>query len=327
MYKILSALLMLSVAYGASAQHNIDAAAIQADDARISQWAATCVVERGWIDIADKGQGYASVGADQNATGPLSSTTPNIVSLGDSGVAVLTFAQPIKNMAGPDFAVFENGFLHPTDSGLAFLELAFVEVSSDGVNYVRFPAYYNGQDTAQITNFTYVKGQDYINLAGRYIHGYGTPFDLEELSDSTAVDINNITHVRIVDVIGSLDTAIGSKDALGRMINDPYATAFASGGFDLTGVAVLNATPNAIKPADNDHYITLSPNPVKNTMVIHADNLPAFYYQIVNINGSTVKRGNAESGAAVDVSALPAGLYYCILKYGGSKRSIKFVKQ
>ncbi|RYD94177.1 MAG: T9SS type A sorting domain-containing protein [Sphingobacteriales bacterium] len=317
----------LSTAYFAAAQHNLDNAAVKADDARISQWAATCVVERGWLDIADKAQGYASAGADQNATGPLSGTSPNIVSLGDSGVAVMTFAVPIRNADGPDFAVFENGFLDPTDSGKAFLELAFVEVSSDGVHYVRFPAYYNGPDTAQVTNFTYVKGQDYVNLAGRYIHGYGTPFDLEELQDSAAVDINNITHIRIVDVIGSLDPAVGSKDAAGRMINDPYATAFASGGFDLTGVAVLNATPSNIAGHNDRYTLTLSPNPVADHIVINADKLPAFYYQIVNINGAAVLQGNAGSGTAIGVSGLPAGVYYCILKYGNTKRAIKFVKQ
>lgn len=326
MYKILSTLLLLPVAYCSSAQHNLDAAAIKFNDARISQWAAGCTVERGWKDIADKSQGYASVGTEQNAVGPLT-TTGSVVSLGDSGVAVLTFAEPIRNVEGPDFAVFENGFLHPTDSGLAFLELAFVEVSSDGINYVRFPAAYNGQDTTQIDNFTYVKGQDYVNLAGRYIQGYGTPFDLEALRDSTMVDIDNITHVRIVDVIGSLDPAIGSKDASGRMINDPYATAFASGGFDLSGVAVLNATSTNMPALNEIHNISLSPNPATNNVVINADKLSAFYYQIVNINGTTVKQGKSESRANIDVSALPAGVYYCILKYGTEKSVIKFVKQ
>lgn len=325
MYKILSTLLLLPVAYFSSAQNNLDAAAIHVYDTRISQWATGCTVERGWLNIADKSLGYASAGIDQNATGSV--VTGNIVSLGDSGVAVLTFADPIRNVDGPDFAVFENGFLHPTDSSLAFLELAFVEVSSDGINYVRFPAAYNGQDTAQVGNFTYVNGHDYVNLAGRYIQGYGTPFDLEALRESAMVDIDHITHVRIVDVIGSVDPAIGSKDAAGRMINDPYATVFASGGFDLSGVAVLNAAPNSIVK-NSDHYnISLSPNPATNNVVINIDGLPAFYYQIVNINGATVKQGNSESGTNIGVSALPAGVYYCILKYGDAKRAIKFVKQ
>jgi len=51
-----------------------------------------------------------------------------IVSLGDSGVADVTFAGAIYNGPGADFAVFENGFLNATNDSLAFLELAFVEV-------------------------------------------------------------------------------------------------------------------------------------------------------------------------------------------------------
>ena len=55
--------------------------------------------------------------------------------LGDDGSLVLTFPAPIADGAGPDFAVFENAF------STEFLELAFVEVSSDGTNFTRFPAH------------------------------------------------------------------------------------------------------------------------------------------------------------------------------------------
>jgi hypothetical protein len=47
--------------------------------------------------------------------------------------------------------------------------------------------------------------------------------------------------VRIVDVVGSL--TLGSVDSLGNVVNDPYPTAFASGGFDLDAVGVLHAVP------------------------------------------------------------------------------------
>ena len=60
------------------------------------------------------------------------------VSLGDGGTVVLTFPQPIGDVPGPDFAVFENGFKAFDNS--FFLELAHVEVSSDGVNFYRFPS-------------------------------------------------------------------------------------------------------------------------------------------------------------------------------------------
>jgi len=37
------------------------------------------------------------------------------------------------------------------DSNMAFLELGFVEVSTDGIRYVRFPAVTNVQDTFNLT--------------------------------------------------------------------------------------------------------------------------------------------------------------------------------
>ena len=73
-----------------------------------------------------------------------------IVSLGDAGVAVLTFSTPIRNGQGPDFAVFENAFSN------TFLELALVEVSSDGQNFVRFDAISNTDTTLQIGGFGHV---------------------------------------------------------------------------------------------------------------------------------------------------------------------------
>ncbi|MCZ7193760.1 hypothetical protein, partial [Salmonella enterica] len=71
------------------------------------------------MDIANPSLGYASYGTDVNGT--LKAGVNGLVSLGDNGVAILEFAKPIKNGAGPDFAVFENAFDLGTNQ---FLELA-----------------------------------------------------------------------------------------------------------------------------------------------------------------------------------------------------------
>ena len=111
--------------------------AISNSDNRILSWAVGCQVNRGWQDIATK-EAKASFGTIEYAIGEATtSTTTEAISLGDGGTALLTFDRPIVNGAGPDFAVFENSF---NDS---FLELAFVEVSSDGIHFVRFPAISN----------------------------------------------------------------------------------------------------------------------------------------------------------------------------------------
>ena len=49
--------------------------------------------------------------------------------------------------------------------------------------------------------------------------------------------------MRIVDVVGTTNAVFATHDSLGNIVNDPYPTVFASGGFDLDGVAALNVVP------------------------------------------------------------------------------------
>ncbi|MCQ2299616.1 MAG: T9SS type A sorting domain-containing protein [Bacteroidales bacterium] len=207
--------------------------AVKYDDSRILGWATTCQVERGYTDVANPGS-YVSFGDSSMAVGPCDNNNVNVVSLGDGGRATLTFEYPIANGEGYDFAVYENSF---NDS---FLELAFVEVSSDGEHFVRFPATSLTPTTAQVGPYGSVDPTFINNLAGKYRAGWGTPFDLDELRDSANLDVNNIRYVRVVDVVGSVDPQYGSKDAFGHLVNDPYPTDGYSGGFDLDGVAVMH---------------------------------------------------------------------------------------
>lgn len=210
--------------------------AVRFDSCIVAAWATGCTVVRGPVDITDPDGPRVRYGADSMAIGPAGTVTTRAVSLGDGGVATLTFAEPIRNIPGPDFAVFENSF---NDS---FLELGFVEVSSDGERFVRFRATSLTPTDVQVGSNGSIDPTLLNNLAGKYRVGYGTPFDLEELRDSAAIDINSVTHVRIVDVVGTVDPQFATRDAKGRIVNDPWPTRdtmWASGGFDLTGVAVL----------------------------------------------------------------------------------------
>ena len=150
--------------------------AIAADDNQFVAWATSVVLTRGPQDISNPNSPLASFGDETNAIGP---ATPNnsmdAVSLGDGGSALVTFERPIQNGEGPDFAVFEN------DNNGGFLELAFVEVSSDGVHFVRFPATSLTQTETQTGSFAFTNPTFINNLAGKFQIGYGTPFDLEEL--------------------------------------------------------------------------------------------------------------------------------------------------
>jgi hypothetical protein len=167
------------------------------------------------------------------------------VSLGDAGVATLTFENPIADGPGYDFAVFENGFApNPSEPNIMFLELAFVEVSSDGVHYEPFDAVSLTQSEAQVPAFGFsstIDTTDIHNFAGKYRMGYGTPFDLEEIRDvNDLVDVAAITHIRLIDVVGTLQSEYACSDSLGNVINDPWPTDFSTGGFDLDAVGVIN---------------------------------------------------------------------------------------
>lgn len=211
--------------------------AIDKDSSVFVDWASGCSIQRGYMDIAQPDSGYASIGDSHSAIGKAGLN--GVVSLGDAGVATLTFQSPIFNGAGFDFAVFENGFY--TQSPLAFLEFAFVEVSSDGNNFFRFSPTSHIQDTTQMAMIG-VDCSLVNNLAGKYVFGYGTPFDLEELKSEIGLDVNSITHVRVIDVVGTIAEQFATHDQSGNKINDPYPTLFASSGFDLDAVGVIHST-------------------------------------------------------------------------------------
>jgi hypothetical protein len=200
--------------------------AVEVDDSRISGWAS------GWEPpVAWGSEVEGKWKTPELALGPAQGTALDIVSLGRGGEIVMTFDPPISDGPGSDLAVFENG---ATDT---FLELALVEVSSDGVHFARFDSGYVCAEP--VSAFGALDPECCSGLAGKYRQGFGTPFDLELLryrplvQDGT-VDLTAITHVRLVDVIGD-----GSaSDSFGNRIYDPYPTV-GSAGFDLDAIAVL----------------------------------------------------------------------------------------
>jgi len=205
--------------------------AIKSDSSCFVNWASECTVKRGFAQINLPDSGYASVGTANAAIGP--ALKNGVVSLGDGGSAVLYFNPPIEDQDGFDFAIFENAFLD------TFLEFAHVEVSNDKVNWIKFPSVSLTQNTKQVDPFGYTYPEHISNLAGKYKMPYGVPFDLAELKDSLYYK-TTFQYVRITDVVGSINPTLGSKDSKGNMINDPWPTPFASSGFDLDAVGVIN---------------------------------------------------------------------------------------
>jgi hypothetical protein len=233
----------------APAPEEVGSTAVSFEDPRILAWATgVASIERGPVDIAVPNGARASHGAAADALGAATEEVFDVVSLGDGGQITLTFAAPIADRPGADFAVFENGF----EDG--YIELAFVEVSSDGVNFFRFAAQSLTPVTKQVGNLDYLEPTDIHNLAGKYRAGYGVPFDLSELAGTPGLNVFAVTQVRIVDAIGTVNGALASRDSSGRMVNDPYPTNFTTGGFDLDGVAVLQPEPQSFMDWVDAHF-------------------------------------------------------------------------
>lgn len=233
--------------------------AMHADSSAFVAWAMDCVAEPGPMNITNPSAGTAGAGWPASNVIGYPQGTMGVTCLGDGGRATVTFASPICNRPGPDFAVFENGFENAQMPGMYFLELGFVEVSSDGVNFFRFPAITYVQTETQLGGSGCINPTQIHNLASKYPAMYGTPFELDELPDDPLLNKNNITHVRVVDVIGNIDPEYCTYDSEGHRVNDPWPTPFASCGMDLDAVGVIHDLAHFPAP-DEPPYVV---NPVE----------------------------------------------------------------
>jgi hypothetical protein len=239
---------------------------------------------RGWAtDVVSyyPAPGLAGQWSDPSmALGPVTGSNIDIVSLGDldsvqigqglaPGEITLGFAEPIRQGKGYDFVVFENGFVSNTNTqagslaGQMFAELAYVEVSSNGVDFVRFPAV--SLTGEPVGRYGTIEIGNVYNVAGKHPNArgacVGTPFDLEDITGDPAVvsgllDVNDVRYVRIVDIPGSgdfHDEAVTHIDPATWPAWDLYAGSHPiydawdpapgapnpSGGFDLEAIGVL----------------------------------------------------------------------------------------
>lgn len=314
-------LILCSLTFNLQAQYHAPAEqfgthAIHMDSSIIRDWATSCVLQRGWRNILDTTLGKTTVG-DENS--PLGKALKNgVVSLGDGGRATLSFGGKIYNGPGPDFAVFENGFDE------YFLELAFVEVSSDGDHFFRFPAHSLTSDTVQVGSFDSLYATKLNNLAGKYQQGYGVPFDLEEMKGIPGLDVDYISHIRVVDVVGTINPKFGSFDKDSNLVNDPFPTPYISGGFDLDGVGVIYLRPTSLDK-QRISKLKVYPNPASHQINFDSTISPD-QIEIYSFCGSKLDVV-FNSNSSLNIEFLPKGVYILKLRFEQQWYSAQFIKQ
>lgn len=252
-------------------------------------WAVLNPIFRGWamevVEYVPSDQTWSGVWNDPaSALGPVTGSNFDIVSLGEltqqeiaqgasPGYVTLAFGSPdglteegiIRNAGGYDFVVFENGMMSQITTSLGSLqgqllaELAYVEVSSNGQDFARFPSV--SLTPARTGSYGTIRMDNVHNLAGKHPNAYGvclgTPFDLDELAGhpdviSGKVDPNAIRYVRIVDVPGSGDFPDDATMQIAPNTGPPWHNypeshpiydqwpTWGSGGFDLEAIGLLH---------------------------------------------------------------------------------------
>lgn len=311
----------IQLAQFAGAVGTIGTSAIHKDSSVFIDWASSCQLTRGLQDIAVSSSGYVTVGDETSAIGKASAN--GVVSLGDGGVAILTFTNPITNSNGFDFAVFENSFSND------FLELASVEVSSDGLNFFKFPATSNTDTTSQIGTFGLLDPTKINNLAGKYRADYGTPFNLDDIPNNLLLDKQHITHIKIIDVVGSLQNIYCSRDTNGNKINDPYPTAYPSGGFDLDAVGVINnQSTTRLNEGDLSIHFFIYPNPTLNELFIQNTTNTLYNLSLINLLGNVlIEKKAVLNNEKLLLTNLPKGIYTLQIQTENSLFSKKIIKE
>jgi hypothetical protein len=241
-------LLCLIALLGPAFAHAGPFAATGVDQSVPTKWGSSVVdLVRGPKVLGDPNNSDpVTFGTAANAIGAADAVADfsKVVSIGDGGSITVQFNRKIVGGAGSDFAVFSNGFEF---LGGVYGELAYVEVSSNGIDFARFDS--TSLTPGAIGGFGVIDPTDIGNLAGQFISGQGSELDLSDLAGHALVtggllDLFDVHFVRLIDVVGDGSTV----DASLSPIHDPFPTAFESGGFDLDAIGILNVPEPGAAP-------------------------------------------------------------------------------
>lgn len=262
---------------------------------------------------------YAGYGQDQfpdvifgppEGTGAMGGSN-DVLSLGDGGSITVAFSDGlVLDGAGPDFTIFENPFYVGGDPLDVFAEVAIVEVSQDGSNFVKFPCDYDPSGEP-INNPTHWHGFSGVNPVYSNSTNGLDPTDPEvsggDQFDLATVGLSWIQYIRITDT-NEDDLAMHDDD--GDVIYDPGRTIAMKSGFDLDAIAAVNwlgftptpfaATPTPIATPQESPFptqtstpsatavLTLTPTPLPSP----TPDGPAAYEVVLDLNQTAYTSGD-----------------------------------
>lgn len=178
----------------------------------------------------------------------------DVATLGVSGSLTLEFGNRCVDSAGADLLVCENPFFVST--GGSFAETLFVEVSTNGVQFARFPNRYTGPQS-QLPSIQGAPLAWYRGFAGLrpvvanvstnhdpydLVHAGADAFDLADLAgdplvQAGTVDLSDIRYVRLLDINSG-----NALDSTGTVVWD-CGLDFSSSA-DVDAIVALNSDAN-----------------------------------------------------------------------------------
>ncbi|MHC5211347.1 MAG: hypothetical protein ACYTG2_11565 [Planctomycetota bacterium] len=205
--------------------------------------------------------GFAATSTPDNVVGAPSGGgidmgSTDTYSLGVGGSITVRLDPPVVNGAGTDLIVCENPFL-VLGTPFSFVEAMYVEVSTNGVDFARFPSRYVGPQ-GLIPDFTGVSPALYSGLAGvmpaaahppevdplDVVAAGGDAFDLDALADDPLVT-SGVLNLWFVEYVRLVDVETGATtDSQGTLIWDCGNEISSSA--DLDAIVGVNTLDNQI---------------------------------------------------------------------------------
>jgi len=182
----------------------------------------------------------------------------DVFAIGTGGEVVLALDTPALNGVGTDLIVYENPFQIVLGGFDTYIELLAVEVSSNGVDWARFPNDFDGPPGP------YLQGANQLGASVTWFDGFagvmpaaanpplvnpldvvaggGDAFDFDDLLDDPLVqigdvDLNFIRYVKLIDMEAGVDV-----DTKGQLIWDCGFPGFANA--DVDAICAVNSTLN-----------------------------------------------------------------------------------